>query len=175
MTIQRMRSVALAALGLCALLLTGCIGMSAEEKVAVQEVQLQDFTDQANGWGGEILAQIPEAELEPGAEYVNYGGVRQVSDYNAEWPKYYYWATIVELRADGPRTPTNMANDLEPWLEEQGWKRNSASEFPPGEESFTRDYHREGYRLAIEVFTEPPPRVQSLRLSIVTPYTDPDR
>jgi hypothetical protein len=154
-------------------MLPGCVGMSAEERVAVQEEQLVEMVAQADGWGGEIIAQIPVAEHEPAAESRNMGGSRQASDYE-EWPKYYYWDPIIVLRAEGARTPTEVADDLEPWLEAEGWERNEGSEFPPGEESFERDYYREGYHLVVEVYTEAPPRAQSINFTIVTPQTDPD-
>ncbi|MCK2023911.1 hypothetical protein KZC52_13310 [Microbacterium sp. kSW2-24] len=154
--------------------LSGCAGMSAEEKVAVQEAQLKDFVAQADVWGGEIVAQIPVAEIEPAAESYNIGGVRKVSDYD-DWPKYYYWDQIVELKAEGARAPSEVADDLEPWLEREGWERNEESEFPPGEQSFERDYYRDGYHLVVEVYTVPPPHAQKLAFMIVTPQTDPDR
>ena len=155
-------------------MLTGCAGMSAEESVAAQEAQLNVFVAQADGWGGGIVAQIPVAEIEPAAESYNIGGVRKVSDYD-DWPKYYYWDQIVELKAEGARAPSEVADDLEPWLEGQGWERNEESEFPPGERSFERDYYRDGYHLVVEVYTVPPPQAQTLAFMIVTPQTDPDR
>jgi hypothetical protein len=154
-----------------ALILSGC-GLSTEEKAAVQESQLEGLIAQADGWGAEIIAQVPSAEVELISESA--GGARQVSDYE-EWPKYYYWDPIIVLRAEGARTPTEVADDLEPWLEAQGWERNEDSEFPPGQRSFERDYYREGYHLVVEVFTVPPPYAQKLALTIVTPETDPDR
>ncbi|MBQ3360086.1 MAG: hypothetical protein IJG47_14470 [Microbacterium sp.] len=147
--------------------------MSAEEKVAVQEAQLMEYIAQADGWGAEIVDQVPAAEIALLSDTV--GGARQESDYNVEWPKYYYFGQTIVLHAEGPRTPTEVANDLEPWLRDQGWERNTASEFPPGDDRFTREYYREGYRLTVEVYTEAPPRAQSINLTIVTPHTDPDR
>jgi hypothetical protein len=165
----------LAALVAMGALLTGCgigVPLSAEERVAVQEEQLAEMVAQADGWGAEIIAQVPSAEIELISESA--GGARQVSDYE-EWPKYYYWDPIIVLRADGARTPTEVADDLEPWLKAQGWERNEDSEFPPGQRSFERDYYREGYHLVVEVYTVPPPHAQKLALMIVTPETDPDR
>jgi hypothetical protein len=146
------------------------------ERVASQEAQLREYVEQADAWGGggaEIIVQIPEAEVENVTQ--NLGGSRQASDLYEDWPKYYYWDQIVSLLPDGPRTPAQLADDLEPWLEEQGWQRDRAREFPPGKESFTRDYRRGAYTLAVEVYTVPPPHAQSISFSIVTPNTDPDR
>ncbi|MFJ2369177.1 hypothetical protein [Microbacterium sp. NPDC087665] len=152
--------------------LAGC-GLSAEEKVKVQEAQLKELIAQADAWGAEVIAQVPASEVELLSD--NVGGARGVSDYNQQWPRYYYFAQTVVLRADGPRTPTQMADDIEPWLEDQGWERNKGSEFPPDDDRFERDYYRDGYHLVVEVYTEPPPRAQSINFTIVTPQTDPDR
>lgn len=154
-----------------ALGLSGC-GLSAEERIAVQEEQLASFIEYADGWGAKIIAQIPEEEVEvlSGAA----GGSRGANGYE-QWPRYYYFDQIVDLRADGPRSPTQVADDLEPWLEEQGWERSTEGEFPPGEESFERDYFRDGYHLALEIYTVEPPQAQSLQIVIVTPTTDPGR
>lgn len=154
--------------------LSGC-GVSAEENIVAQDTQLKEAIAQADTWGGEITAQIPVTEIEPESDAHNIGGVRKTSDYGAEWPKYYYWAQIVELKQEGAMTPTQVADDLAPWLESQGWERNADSEFSPGKESFERDYYRDGYHLVVEVYTEPPPRAQSLHFTIMTPATDPDR
>ena len=150
--------------------LAGC-GLSEEEKVAVQEAQLKELVAQADGWGADIIAQIPEAEVELLSD--NAGGVGKASDYGVEWPKYYYWDQIVVLHADGPRSPTEVADDLEPWLEQQGWERNADSEPAPRRDSFASSYFRDGYHLTVEVYTQDPPRTQSLHFSIVTPQTDP--
>lgn len=166
---------AIVALMVCAALLAGCGGMSAEEQVVVQEQQLDEFISQADQWGEEILTRIPASELDPESEASPGGGVRAANDDYEEWPKFYYWNRNVELKSEGVRTPTEIADDLEPWLAQQGWQRDKESEFPASEESFERDYFRDGYHLVVEVFTEPPPRVQSLRFMIVTPQTDPDR
>jgi len=80
----------------------------------------------------------------------------------------------VVLKAEGARAPSEVADDLEPWLEGQGWERYEESEFPPGEQSFERDYYRDGYHLVVEVYTVPPPHAQKLAFMIVTPPTDPD-
>ncbi len=154
--------------------LAGCGSEQREaEQVASQETQLQEYVEQADALGAEIIAQIPEAEVENVTQ--NLGGSRQASDLYEDWPKYYYWDQIVSLLPDGPRTPAQLADDLEPWLEEQGWQRDRAREFPPGKESFTRDYRRGAYTLAVEVYTVPPPHAQSISFSIVTSNTDPDR
>ena len=154
--------------------IAGCT-VSGEEAIVVQKNQLKQYAEQADAAGAEIVAQIPESELEPAHQSRNIGGVRLVSDYYEEWPKYYYWAQIIELKADGPRTPTQVADDLEPWLEEEGWKRNTDSEFPPSDESFERHYYRDGYHLIVRAYTIPPPHAQKLMFTIVTPHTDPDR
>lgn len=153
---------------------TGC-AFDGGEVVVVQERQLKEYAVLADAAGAEIIAQISDSELEPAHQSRNIGGVRLVSDYYEEWPKYYYWAQIIELKADGPRTPTQVSDDLNPWLKEQGWKRNTDSEFPPTEESFERDYYRDGYHLIVRVDTVPPPDAQTLMFTIVTPHTDPGR
>lgn len=140
-----------------------------------QEEQLESYIHTADSWGVEIAAQIDADEIAPDSEPSNnYGGVRKASDYGVEWPKYYYWAAIIVLREDGPRTPTAVADDLDPWLEAQGWERAEEREFPPGRDSFERDYFRDGYHLVVEVYTVPPPHAQKLQLMIVTPETDRD-
>jgi len=154
--------------------LTGC-AMSESRKaevVASQEIQLQEFIDQADAWGADIIAQAPKEEVEDIFE--NFGGSRQAGANYEEWPKYYYWAQGVDLYPDGPRTPTEFADGLEPWLEKQGWVRNLDKEFPPGRDSYVRDYVRGRYSLAVEVYTVAPPQAQSLNFTIVTPQTDPN-
>lgn len=158
--------------------LSGCgtgDSRNAEDMVVSQEAQLKDFIAQADGWGAEIISQVPVADIEPEAESHNIGGVRKANDSGEEWPKYYYWDQIVELRAEGARTPTQLADDLEPWLAQQGWERNADTEFPPGEDTFERDYYRDGYHLVVEVYTVPPPHAQKVTFMIVTPQTDSDR
>lgn len=155
-----------------AVILSGC-GMSVDDNTAVQTKQLKELIAQADAWGAEVIAQVPASEVELLSD--NVGGARGVSDYNQQWPRYYYFAQTVVLRADGPRTPTQMADDIEPWLEDQGWERNKGSEFPPDDDRFERDYYRDGYHIVVEVYTEPPPRAQSINFTIVTPQTDPDR
>lgn len=152
------------------LALSGC-GLSEEERTAVQEGQLREFVEKAEAWGADIVAQVPETEVELLSE--NVGGSRGARDYGEEWPKYYYWAQIVVLHPEGPRSPTQVADDLIPWLEAEGWERNKDSEFPPSEETFERDYYRDGYHLIVEVYTIPPPHAQKLTFTIVTPATDP--
>ena len=140
------------------------------EVVASQEVQLREFVDQADAWGADIIAQVPEDELASVTGLI--GGSRQAGANYEEWPQYYYWSQIVELDP-GARTPTEFADGLEPWLEEQGWVRNLDSEFPPGKQTFVRDYVRGQYSLAVEVYTASPPQAQLLNFRIVTPDTDP--
>ena len=152
----------------------GC-AVSGEEAIAVQESQLEEYIAHADGAAAEIFAQIPDEELLPGQDTGNFGGVQHASEYYEEWPKYYYWVQIILLRPGGPRTPAQVADDLEPWFDEQGWERNTDGEFPPTEESFERDYYRDGYHLIIRAYTVPPPYVQKLMISIVTPRTDPGR
>ena len=165
--------LAVVATGIVLSLLSGC-GISESrqaEAVAAQEVQLREFVDQADDWGADIIAQAPVSETESILE--NFGGSRQASANYEEWPKYYYWAQGIDLHLDGPRTPTEFADDLEPWLEEQGWVRRR-DDSSPGKESFWRDYTRGRYVLEVEIYTVTPPQAQSLTFSIVTPSTDPD-
>ena len=165
-------ALAVVATGVMLCLLSGCGLVEARqaEVVASQKAQLLEFIDQADAWGADIIAQVPEEEAEDIFE--NFGGSRQAGANYDEWPKYYYWAQGVDLYADGPRTPTEFADGLEPWLEEQGWVRNLDKEFPPNEENFVRDYVRGRYSLAVEVYTVSPPQAQSLNFRIVTPQTD---
>ncbi|WP_146120118.1 hypothetical protein [Leucobacter massiliensis] len=137
--------------------------------MATQEAQLRGYIDQANAWGEEIVAQLPEADVEELSP--NSGGTRQSSALYEDWPQYYYWEQRVRLKPEGARTPEQLADELQPWLEQQGWQRATAGELPAGKESFTRDYRRGGYSLAVEVFTEPPPRAQTISFRIVTPDT----
>lgn len=170
------RAVVALAAALALTVFPGCAAfhpLSSEEKVVVQEAQLKDFVTQANDWGADIIARVPPEEIDPAAESHNIGGVRKASDYD-EWPRYYYWDQILELKAEGARSPSEIAGDLEPWLEEEGWRRDKDSEFPPGEQSFERDYYRDGYHLVVEVYTVPPPQAQTLAFTIVSPQTDAD-
>ena len=167
-------ALAVATAGVVLCLLSGC-AMSESRKaevVASQEIQLQEFVDQAAGWGADIIEQIPAEEAESISGQL--GGTRQASDNYEEWPKYYYWAQRVDLHPDGPQTPTEFADGLEPWLEEQGWVRNRDSEFSPRKDSFVRDYGRGRYSLAVEVYTVTPPQAQTVNFRIVTPQTNPD-
>lgn len=160
---------------LSAILLVGLLaGCGSEERKAEQAVeqqaQLDRYMAQADTWGEEISAQIPAVEVEdavPGG-----GGTRKASDSYAEWPKYYIWSENVDLKPGGPRTPSKLADDLEPWLESQGWVRNQKREFPPGKESFTRYYSRNHYTLMVEIYTWAPPKAQNIFFTIVTPDTN---
>lgn len=49
----------------------------------MQATQLKVFIPQADGWGEEITAQIPAAEIEPESDSHNIGGVRKTSDHGA--------------------------------------------------------------------------------------------
>lgn len=169
MTNSRKRASAVGAGLVLALGVAGC-GLSAEERITVQEEQLASFIDRADAWGADIVAQIPEDEIELLSDVA--GGSRGANGYE-QWPRYYYFDQIVVLHPDGPRSPTQVADDLEPWLEKQGWKRATEGEFPPDEESFERDYFQDGYHLALEIYTVEPPQAQSLQIVIVTPTTDP--
>jgi len=153
--------------------LTGC-GPTAEQEarqVATQQAQLAALIDRADGWGAEILAQIPEPEIE--AVTKNIGGPRLASDYYEEWPKYYHWHQFIDLYPRGPRTPTQLADDLEPWLQDHGWKRYKAHESPPADDRFKRFYVQDGYLLGVEAYTVAPPRAQTVGFTILTPETDP--
>lgn len=150
--------------------LSGC-GLSAEERITVQEEQLQSFIEHADAWGEQITSQVADDEVDLVSDA---GGSRGAQEY-AQWPRYYYFARTVVLRPEGPRTPTQVADDLEPWLSKQGWERNEEQEFPAYEDSFERYYSRGGYGLTLQVYTEPPPRAQSIDITIVTPTTDPGR
>jgi hypothetical protein len=167
-------SLAVVTAGVLLFVLSGCGLVEARqaEVVAFPEVQLQEFIEEAAGWGAEIMAQIPAEEAESVSGQL--GGTRKASDDYEEWPKYYYWAQRVDLHLDGPSTPTEFADELEPWLEKQGWVRNLDKEFPPGRDSYVRDYVRGRYSLAVEVYTVSPPQAQSLNFRIVTPQTDPN-
>lgn len=171
MTSSRKRASAVVLGLVLALGVTGC-ALSAEERITVQEEQLASFIDRADAWGADIVAQIPEDEIELLSDVA--GGSRGANGYE-QWPRYYYFDQIVVLHPDGPRSPTQVADDLEPSLEEQGWKRATEGEFPPDEESFERDYFQDGYHLALEIYTVEPPQAQSLQIVIVTPTTDPGR
>ncbi|MGN6426048.1 MAG: hypothetical protein ACTHMF_04445 [Leifsonia sp.] len=163
---------ALAAAGAVAVL-SGC-GWSEDREaaqVASQEAQLKVLMSTADGRGAEIMGQIPASEV---GTTVDTSSIALTSDFYEEWPKYYVWSQTVELHLDGPRTPAQVADDLEPWLAQHGWMREEENEFPPGRESFTRYYRWGGFRLAVEAFTDLPPRAQTLRFAIITPDTDPD-
>ncbi|SEO01151.1 hypothetical protein [Cryobacterium luteum] len=152
---------------------SGC-GMSESRKVEVvasQEVQLGEFADQADAWGADIIAQFPADETDSVSS--NAGGGRQAGDNYEEWPRYYVWDKIVTLHADGARTPIEFADDLEPWLEEQGWVQ-TREDVLPRRETIERGYSRGGYSLTLEAYTATPPQAQLVALMIVTPRTNPD-
>ena len=137
---------------------------------ATGEARLAGFAARAAEWGEEIVARVPDGER--AAVSSPAGGPRPATDGGAEWPRRYVWFRIVELRAGGPRTPTELADDLDPWLASQGWERRREGEFPAAPERFQRDYGREGFRLVVDVATAPPPRAQTVALTIVSPATD---
>ena len=177
---RRTRAKALAsaiALGAMAVvlagILAGCTTPQREaEKVAAQAAQLKAFINQADTWGAEIIAQVREEDiriLRP-----NTGGAREAGDLYREWPKYYYWRQGVILKPDAQHTPEQLADELEPWLEQQGWQRSTSAEPPRGGEFFIRDYFRGPYHLEVEVYTVPLERAQTVNFVIVTPATNPD-
>ncbi|MBK0420765.1 hypothetical protein JD292_01540 [Leucobacter sp. CSA2] len=173
MMIVRRRAIAalLSAGALCGLL-TGCA--SEEQKaaqVAQQQEQLDGYIAKAEGWGEEILAQIPKSEVEDAGPAAS--GTRAANMNYEEWPKYYIWDTIVRLKPTGARTPTEAADELDPWLKDQGWKRHEEREDTPNQESFTRYYSRAQYTLMVEAYTQAPPRAQNIFFTIVTPPTSP--
>ncbi|WP_167050897.1 hypothetical protein [Salinibacterium sp. ZJ77] len=141
--------------------------------MAKQEAQLEAWASQANEWGADIIAQIPDEELFLVSS--NSGGSRQASALYAEWPKYYYWSQKIYLHPDGPRTTAEVADDLDVWLQSEGWVRNEAREMPPMRHAFDRSYYRDSYAMTVTVHTEPPPMAQWITFSISTPITDPDR
>lgn len=152
--------------------LAGCTGAQKEvDQVSTQETQLSEYRDQANAWGADIMEQVPASEAKN--IYPNMGGTREAGVMYEEWPKYYFWEQGADLLPEGPRSPEQLADDLEPWLKDQGWVRNTDAEAPAGKTSFTRGYQRDDYSLAIEVFTVEPPRAQTLNFTIVTPSTTP--
>ena len=155
------------------LVVSGC-GWSEDREaaqVASQEAQLKALMSTADGRGAEIMGQLDVSEIESTADL---SSIELTSDFYDEWPKYYVWSQDVQLNLSGPRTPTRVADDLDPWLAQHGWMREEENEFPPGRESFTRYYRWGGFRLAVEAFTDLPPRAQTLRFAIITPDTDPD-
>ena len=159
--------------GVVLVLVSGC-GMSESRKaevVASQEVELREFIDQADAWGADIIAQVPAEETESMSG--NAGGSRQAGDNYEQWPRYYIWHKFVELHPDGARTPTEFADDLEPWLEEQGWVQ-TREDVLPRKGTIERGYSRGGYSLMLEAYTAVPPQAQLVALMIVTPRTNPD-
>ena len=141
------------------------------EQAVEQQTQLDAYITKADNWGEEIYARIPQDEVKNAIR--GDGGVSKANGSYAEWPKYYVWDKLVTLKSDAPRTPTRLADDLEPWLESQGWVRNQNREMPPGKESFTRYYARDHYTLMVEVYTWVPPKAQNIFFTIVTPDTKP--
>ncbi|GEM_PF-4225092 len=151
--------------------LTGCTDTDLQEAELLQqrETQLSGFAAQAESWGEDIVGQISNAEID--RDTGNLGGVRPVGGDFDGWPRLCFWDRSVELRLDGPRTPTEVADALEPWLRDQGWMRRLDLEFPPTSTRFERDYVRDGFHLAVEVYTEPPPMAQTIAFTIVSPST----
>lgn len=169
--LRRVIAVVLSA-GVLVLLLSSCAGEEREaEQVSIQQTQLDGYIAKADGWGVDILAQIPEAEIEDAGPAAS--GTREANMNYEEWPKYYIWDTLIQLKPTGPRTPTAVADDLEPWLKAEGWERNEEREGAPGKESFTRYYSRSHYTLMVEAYTDAPPRAQTIFFTIVTPRTNP--
>lgn len=169
--IRAVLAVVMAGVVLC--VVSGC-GMSESRKaevVVLQKMQLGEFVDQADAWGADIIAQFPAEETQSVPS--NAGGWRSAGAYYEEWPKYYVWDKIVTLQPDGPRTPVEFAEDLEPWLEEQGWVK-TRDDVLPGKGTVERGFSRGGYSLSVEAYTAVPPQAQLVALMIVTPKTDPD-
>ena len=148
----------------------GVVGCMPEPSEESRVAQLQGYIDRAEAWGGEIIAQIPEEEIE--IVNPNRGGVREANDAYQPWPKLYFWVTDVNLLPEGARSPREVADDLDPWLENQGWQREESRELPPENERFKRHYFRQSYHLTVEVYTVEPPQAQSIVFRIVTPSTD---
>lgn len=151
--------------------LTGCTHTDDQEAELLQhrQTQLSTFAAQAETWGEGIVGQISAEEID--RDSGNLGGVRPAGGDYDDWPKLCFWDRSVELRHDGPRTPTQVADALEPWLHEQGWMRRLDLEFPPTATRFERDYVRDGFHLVVEVYTEPPPMAQTIAFTIVSPRT----
>lgn len=159
--------------GVVVFLLSGCAMSEAHkaEVAAAQEVELKGFIDQARDWSEDIVAQIPSAEVESISVELS-GGPWQVYHSDRKLPGSYKWVNWVVLLPDGPRTPTELADDLAPWLTEQGWVRNRDTEWAAGKDSFERQYTRGRYFLTLEVYTTAPPQAQSFNFTVATPSTD---
>ncbi len=136
---------------------------------ADQQTQLDEYISPADLWGAEIMAQIPLDET--ATVYERLGGVRSTSSGSEEWPKYYFWSESVDLLLEDARTPTQLADDLEPWLGDEGWETVDNG-FLFGDDFFRRSYSRGEYSLTVEVYTVPAPSAQTLVFSIVAPDTD---
>lgn len=169
------RQRAIAAVLAVGVICAGVTGCASEERkaaqVAQQQKQLDGYIAKADGWGEDILKQIPKSEIETANRVAS--GTREANTSYEEWPKYYNWDTMVDLKPVGARTPTAVADDLDLWLQAQGWERNLEREDPPNAEQFTRYYSREHYTLMVDVYIESPPRAQTISFSITTPSTRP--
>lgn len=133
---------------------------------------MRGFVAQADAWGAEIIAQVPVAEAQK--IYASSGVTREAGALYEQWPQYYYWEQRVLLLPSQARSPKQLADELDVWLPQHGWVRNTAKEFPPTDESFTRDYYRDGDSLSVEAYTVPLPRAQLIAFRIVTPQTGAD-
>ena len=140
--------------------------------MASQEAQLEVLGLQVEEWGEEILAQIPEEEMEHVTE-VRGADPRKRSGYMEPWPQYQIWDATVQLKPEGARTPLEMADGLEPWLLSEGWERIHRGRGEVEQDWIERSYRREGYALKLRANTEPPPRAQNLRIGLVSPSTKP--
>ncbi|RLP72783.1 hypothetical protein D9V32_15175 [Mycetocola tolaasinivorans] len=85
------------------------------------------------------------------------------------WPRTLTWEKDFALYADGPRTPRQVADDLTPWLLEQGWKPRKI-ERPPADENYLKYvFFKDEDTLIISYIVTPPPYAQNMILKITLP------
>lgn len=85
--------------------------------------------------------------------------------------EYYVWARHLDLADDSELLARDLAEQLAPWLEQEGWEQIREGAYPVEPDRVRRDYAREKYHLVVEARSEPGPVREILALLIVTPAT----
>lgn len=162
---------------LCGLLVGAFVGAPAcagiedrrAERAREQAEELSVLARQAEQWGEDLLSQVPGEpiadELDPAS------GPRLSNDLGGPSTEYYVWTRHLDLAADSELLARDLAEQLAPWLEQEGWEQIRQGVYPVEPDRVRRDYAREKYHLVVEARSEPGPVREILALLIVTPAT----
>ncbi|RLP72784.1 hypothetical protein D9V32_15180 [Mycetocola tolaasinivorans] len=155
------------------LVLSGCLTLhppktDLPELRPARDAQIAEHYARAEGIGDDILAQIAPEEI---SNPPSGGGRSESMDaFDVKgWPRTLTWEKDFALYADGPRTPRQVADDLTPWLLDQGWDR-STSDYQPSDPAYAENiFLRDQDLLAIRYTVKPPPYGQTMVLMIRLP------